>query len=586
MIIPTGVVDRNCSFAWFVYPFFFDRDDFDSFALNSAKTDLPGEMTAPEGSGAPAAAASPDAEARNAVNTAELWAPDATGPVWKPGKPGDLEEILRAVGDYLNKKDHQVTTATLLERHPVASVDHTTPPLELRITRNGLPRTIKFHLPEVHLDLYRLGVGFLTLRVNLHDDVTDPDTWLHFSHEFRRTRREDQPPPHEDQQPPQQKRHYRSVLYVPVNCSIHRLLEPYKDRWLGDKGAVQVKGFIPVLLDTLIVALLHTVPQKQSGDTWWRDALAPGRLLPFIAMYVDGLPQGDQPRFLYKARNFFRADQEILPTENDLKVEGRADTLAYGKNQYFTFSLAGATFVAFGMQPHQPQPYYRTTLPEQLKGAYYLLFQLTLLQRLTLNELKEEVAKHWETPSDLESEKPSNAQHHNNRDKERLVAFTRIHDTLLSFMARGHFTQVTQDVSAHRVYVRWRETFQIEQLYREVVDAVQEMYQYLVLTSREREEADRRNIQQKQQRREQFLTVVGGGVVGSGWILTATGTNANSQVAFVIAVLFGAVGILVAAYAREIINNGFSIKLLDVWPLLLAGVLTGLAVFILKAANP
>jgi hypothetical protein len=115
--------------------------------------------------------------------------------------------------------------------------------------------------------------------------------------------------------------------------------------------------------------------------------------------------------------------------------------------------------------------------------------------------LSEEVARCWVVEHD-----PSD-------EEAREASFARIRDTLLAFTARGRFAQVMQQEHHHTCYRRWQETFQIDQLYREVSDEVREMWQYVLTRRTERlaaaEQAVQERVRRLEQRLSQFATLLG-----------------------------------------------------------------------------
>ena len=62
---------------------------------------------------------------------------------------------------------------------------------------------------------------------------------------------------------------------------------------------------------------------------------------------------------------------------------------------------------------------------------------------------------------------------------EQMIAFNQINGTLLAFTARGYFTQVMQQEHHHRYYRKWRDVFQVAELYQAVTDSVHELLGYL-----------------------------------------------------------------------------------------------------------
>jgi hypothetical protein len=88
--------------------------------------------------------------------------------------------------------------------------------------------------------------------------------------------------------------------------------------------------------------------------------------------------------------------------------------------------------------------------------------------------------------------------------RARILEQTRA--VLLSFTARGYFKQVVQQRHHHRCYQKWQETFQIEQLVREVSDEVSDMHSYLHMRKTEHIE----QLQEESQRLERRLNVLAG----------------------------------------------------------------------------
>jgi len=244
----------------------------------------------------------------------------------------------------------------------------------------------------------------------------------------------------------------------------------------------------------VVMALLQTV----SREIWWDDIFVPDRLIPFVCLYVNDLPQSEINPFhlLYKLQHFFNSNQGEYPAPEHLDPNPQP-WLAYARNHWFIFTLEGGTFLAIDSPE---EVFFKETLPQHVKSQYFLLFLLAQYQRFALMSLSQQVANFW-----LAAE------------EQRLQEFERIRDRLFLFTARGYFTQVMQRDNYHRCYRKWQEVLQLEQLYREVHDEVHEMQEYLNSQSlrrlevaekqreRERQEEKERQEKLEKQREQQYL---------------------------------------------------------------------------------
>jgi hypothetical protein len=315
----------------------------------------------------------------------------------------------------------------------------------------------------LQLALFRVGVGFLVIRAKpLSDDLDD---WTDFLHYFRFVGGQ------------------RGVCVSARRRAGKDAAVPFfPEPAGGTSGHPDGCG----LLSEVLHAVLGTGTDERDPGTWWTDLLAPNQLLPYAALFVHGLPKSDQPSFVYRVRNFFHAHQQLHPSPSDLR-EDDPGLLAYTDGQWFLHSLDGGSFVAFDPPD---TPFFRQTLPSHLRDEYHLLFLLALHQRLALVSLSEEVARHW-----LAVEGPS-------ADDQRDQAFQRIRDTLFVLTARGRFTQVMHREHHHRSYRRWRATFEIDNLFKDVSEEVRDMHAFLMLRRAERVgqelEAQRRRQQDEQ----------------------------------------------------------------------------------------
>lgn len=433
-----ATIDTKASFTRFVYPFSFQADQF---ALRVAS-----------------------------VEAARWRSEKGEFTVWSP-QPFGEDDLLPHVARYLNAPEGTPSTAQLWKlagdalRSRSGLGSRVGPWLLTSRGRLGIP----FEVTGVHLALFRVGVGFLTIEAR--PATSDIQVWLDFLHYFR---------------------------FVSGSRAVEIVVERRTSRVEKTPFFPEVAGGVERhrdgkgRFDEILAALLHTGGMGGNGDAWWRDAFIPGQLMPFAALFVDRIASDEIPLLLYRLRNFFHAHQNLHPSAEDLRMEERPDSVCYANRQWFTFSLDGASFVACDPPDH---PFWRSTLPDHLKDQYFLLFLLVLHQRFALMKLSDDIARHWVTGSGA-----------NGGDDARELAFAEIRDTLLSFTARGYFAQVMQQEHHHRCYRKWQEIFQVERLYKEVSDAVQEMYGFLLMQRTQRLQQLQEAQQERTRRLERLLS--------------------------------------------------------------------------------
>ena len=358
-----------------------------------------------------------------------------------PGQERDLslwsvqkfpeDDLLAHVRRYLNPPEGTRPTALLWQMEHNAMRNWLTEQIGGRVSRQQLSvnrRRIPFELISIQLALFRVGVGFLIIQAQPISD--SPEDWLDFLHAFR-------------------------FAYGQRGVRLQIELSATPGEPSPPEPRIQTLG-------QLIDNLLQTcgLPTERAA----REVFVPGQLLPFAVLYVDA-PRISSKRaaeLLYRVRNFFHTGRIIRPSASDLSMDHPA-LLPYADQMWFTFSLEGGAFVAFNAPRTD---FFRNELPiVRLRKHYFLLYLLALHQRFALLSLSQQVAEHWLT---------GNA-------RQRTRAFERIRDRLLDFTARGYFTQVMQRENHHRVYKKWQETFQLEQIYREVSDEVREMHEYILM---------------------------------------------------------------------------------------------------------
>ena len=300
----------------------------------------------------------------------------------------------------------------------------------------------------IELALFRIGVGFLTVTVR----PADPDVgaWLAFLHYFR-------------------------VMGGSHNVSL-RLLPPADVQRAFQFSTEDPKGSnFSHILDTL----LSTAALPEDTKEWWHDVFVPGRMIPFGALFVDGLEsEAERAALLYRVRNFFREEQIVIATTEELQIKGNPAFMPYADGQQFVFSLQGGSFVAFDAPETE---FFRVTLPSHLRDEYFLVFLLTLHQRFTLMRLSQRVTERWSEGED-----------------KRAINFARIREQFLEFSARGYFVQVMQRDHHHRFYRKWHEIFEMDQLYQEVREEVREIHEYLRMNQAERARETQEEMQKFQ----------------------------------------------------------------------------------------
>jgi hypothetical protein len=292
------------SFAVFVYPFCFDRADFDALV--------------------------------GAADRDALAVGESSWRIWER-RAFPRDDLLRHVADYLNPAPDVPTTACLWTLgHQVLTsprglglrADSAHLCLRHRVGTAGsgpvdqVPGgALGFETSGIDLALFRVGMGYLMLRVRVRSQA--PDDWYDFLNGFRFTDRPGQ-----------------------VDWLIRRRT-----------GRDRMESFVPPLADGqgstpagpiqtrhLIRGLLRRLAGE--GSHWWREIFVPGQMLPFHALFFSGVPESEQPLVLYRLRNFFRTGQPLVPSADDLRADHRA-LLHYAERMWFSLTLEGGGFVAF-----------------------------------------------------------------------------------------------------------------------------------------------------------------------------------------------------------------------------------------------
>jgi hypothetical protein len=256
---------------------------------------------------------------------------------------------------------------------------------------------LQFYIEDVQLLLFRVGVGFLTVRIKPEiepdADGSNLSGWLDFLHFFRYLRRS------------------RSVFVRAERREFNqdtrtRSQQPYFPSLAG--------GPVPsdsqekrVFFDVVRGLLQSSVPVGQE-DRWWRDVFIADQALPYAALFLEGAAEPQQRHLLYKVHNFFHSAEGEHPAACELELD-QPDLIPDAERQWFVFSLDGGAFVAFDPPA---TPFFHDTLPDHLDTRYLLVYLLALHQRFALMGLTEDVSQHWLAPpeasggrADLERER-------------------------------------------------------------------------------------------------------------------------------------------------------------------------------------
>jgi hypothetical protein len=414
MKFPEVTIETYPSFLYFIYPFSFDVSSFESrikwieahqFPNRNFKTWLPQKLVTDDWLVHVADYLNPAKESQR-TPTAQFW------------------EMNNALDSTLGFQDAQWQLLT--PQGPI---------------KFGFGEKLGEGKRTVQLALFKVGVGFLSLRVQpLSPDSKD---WFNFLHYFRfmRGQRGTCLQAQKATWNPQFKKKNLDIFFPEV------------------AGGKSVYTGTPTI-SMLIEALLGTGESPYHIEPWWEEIFVCGQLIPFAAIFAQGLTEETIPLMLYNLQNFFHEGQGKYPSVQDLDPDCQP-WLPYIERMWWIFTLEGGVFLSAN-PPNEK--FFRETLPNHIRDLYFLLFRLVLHQRFTLMMLSHWVAQRWVMGA-------------NHRD--RIYIFEEIRDLLLLFTARGYFSQVVQREHPHRYYCKWQEVFQLEQLYAEVGDEVRDLHDYV-----------------------------------------------------------------------------------------------------------
>lgn len=510
----------DCSFVHFVYPFLFDAAEFDN------RVKRLGAATCKSGT--------------KANEDLSMWIP-----LWKErGFPRD--DMLAYVAGFLNPKDsNQAATARfwkLNDKLDEAFGLAKCADWQLFKKEKKKEKVIPFRFGEVgsssdslfavQLALFRVGVGFLTVRARPESD--EVDEWLDFISSFRFVKGQRQFTVRATKRiKNRETQQIEHVEFFPASAVVSINPEEVNARDKDVKGkppsetadGAKIVRKNQRLFIEILDALLRTGNLRAGEKTWWREVFIPEQMIPFAVVYVDeeakdeeidrapvegGITPDEARRndeaalekqrqeddhLIYMLRNFFRPSQGSNPAPEDLAPD-HPSLIPYADRCWFIFSLDGGSFLA--CDAPRESSFFRQTMPDHLRDQYFLLLLIVLHQRFTLMSFSEDVVNKWLTEKD---------------EEKRVIAFRDIRDRLLGFTAHGLFTQIMQREHHHRCYRKWQEVFQIKDLYEETRGEVREMHDYLQMkrTERIKELAEERekNAKERSERLERIVSILG-----------------------------------------------------------------------------
>jgi hypothetical protein len=398
--IESSVNVRQTSFIHFVYPFRFDPETF------TARAD--------------------------AVDRASWGSARGRTNVWQPARL-PKEEMLAHVARCANPRDGAPATGYFWRLHDGSRSAYGSSDWRLVTPRGEIPFRFggggKSSL-LVALALFHIGVGFLTLRAQpLTRELAG---WLNFQHFFR---------------------------FMRGDRSVHARADPSNtaptpkpDVRPGLAPGLGIRPGDSLVVGSVLDALLASATIDGEGAPWWHEVFIPGRLLPFAALFVDGVPEQEHAHLLHRVRKLSYFDQKgIRPGPDDLRPDHPA-LLARSANQWFAVGREGASFVAFDAPDIE---FSRSELPAHLGGVYFFCYLFSLHQRFGLLALTEALAT-----CGLGDDGAGGERSHSSVDY--------IRDGFMAFTTRSYFSEIVHSENHNRYFHACREALRVERLYREV----------------------------------------------------------------------------------------------------------------------
>ncbi len=363
-----AIVDKQASFAYFVYPFLFNTKEF------AAHT--------------------------QALENAQLSVKEKQFKVWDEQKFRQ-DDLIAQVSNYLNSTDHvrlwKINNALRDAFGFRADWDLLSPQGKIPFCfgEPGEGST------AVQLALFKTGVGFITILA--HPKSSNVNNWLNFLHYFRLI---------QGQQDVKLQSQKRTGIDPQTQ---ETLFSPFFPEYVG--GITEHPDARGELAEILQV-LLATGAIDSNSKKWWQDVSVPGQLLPFTALFVDLIPTEQIPYLVYKLSNFLEIDLGNNPPLGNWE-QNNPHLLPYAEKQWFMFTLDGGAFLAADAPETD---FFREILPDRHREEYFLLFLLTLHQRFTLMSLLTAIAQNWLIDSESNRETQREANFAELRD--RLFLFT------------------------------------------------------------------------------------------------------------------------------------------------------------------
>ncbi len=333
---------------------------------------------------------------------------------------------------------------------------------------------IEWKLETVRLWWFENRIGLLVF--SARPLSSDPATWLSFLYYLRFVDGSQQ----------------RKIRPMPIDGP------PVMPPWIASTPAGSPAPWTS--MRQLVQALRATLDPPSDAPDPWRSLTDPGQLFPFTCVFVDQMPSNEQPLFRHRLRQSLRTDQAENAASEDLVTSGNSYFLPYADQQWFTFSMGGAGFVAFDRPDNE---FNHLTLPSHLAKRYGFILVLALYQRYTLIEFSRETARYWERQHwERQLDNVERLPGQNVRvDTALFDQMERLYVRLLTFTAYGYFAQVVQQDHYHRFFRRWVEVFQLPTLYEEVRGEIAEMRNYLDLRLARRTQEQERAAASEEHRR-------------------------------------------------------------------------------------
>lgn len=216
-----------------------------------------------------------------------------------------------------------------------------------------------------------------------------------------------------------------------------------------------------------------------------REGFAPGEMLTYSALFLDGVAERFDARVLTRSVNRFHCGQVVSPFDES----GHATQVyRYKERQVLFATIAGSGFLATGGLDGDDH-FWTGVLPSHLSGIYFVLFLLVAYQRLALIRLSQEVAEQ-------------------SLERQDLGRFTQIHERVLEFTARGMFTQVARHPHHHQFYQALQRANAVAELQQEVRDEVGALKEYAHSLHQKAEEERGERVAARSRRLQYLLGVL------------------------------------------------------------------------------